>query len=59
MSSKRSQQLGNKQTIMKEFLKDLEKLCTNLTLWTIVGVLLLLKYYPDIKSGIIDAWLNK
>lgn len=46
---------------MKEFIKDLETFGKKhwKPLLTILVVAFLLKYYPDIKSGIIDGWLNK
>jgi hypothetical protein len=46
---------------MKEFIKDLETFGKKnwKPILIVVGVLLLLKYYPDIKGGIVDGWLNK
>jgi hypothetical protein len=46
---------------MKNFIKDLEKFGKKhwKPILIVFGVLLLLKYYPDIKSGIVDGWLNK
>ena len=46
---------------MKEFIKDLETFLRKhwRPIVIISGVLILLNYYPDIKSGIMDGWLNK
>lgn len=46
---------------MKEFIKDFEKFVVKhwKPILILVGVLLLLKYYPDIKRGVVDGWLNK
>ena len=46
---------------MKDFIKDLETFGKKhwKPILSVLGVLLLLKYYPDIKSGIVDGWLNK
>ena len=46
---------------MKEFIKDLETFGKKhwRPILVVVAVLLILKYYPDIKSGLIDGWLNK
>ena len=46
---------------MKEFIKDVETFSKKhwKPVLVVVAVLLILKYYPDIKSGLIDGWLNK
>jgi len=46
---------------MKEFIKDLKTFGKKhwKPILIVVGVVLLLKYYADIKRGIIDGWLNK
>ena len=46
---------------MKDFIKDLETFGKKhwKPLLTILVVVFLLKYYSDIKIGIIDGWLNK
>jgi hypothetical protein len=46
---------------MKEFIKDLETFVIKhwRPMVIILGVIILLNYYPDIKSGIVDGWLNK
>ena len=46
---------------MKEFIKDLETFGKKhwKPLLTILVVTFLLTNYSDIKSGIIDGWLNK
>jgi hypothetical protein len=46
---------------MKEFIKDLKTFSKKhwKSILIVIGALLLLKYYPDIKSGFIDGWLNK
>lgn len=46
---------------MKEFIKDLETFGKKnwKPLLVILVVAFLLKYYPDIKSGVTDGWFNR
>ncbi len=49
------------QNNMKEFIKDVETFGKKhwKPLLAILVVVFLLKYYPDLKNGIMDGWLNK
>jgi len=46
---------------MKEIIKDVKTFGKKhwKPLLAILVVAFLLKYYPDLKSGIVDGWLNK